>query len=189
MHYHSVVLSSLPSPCRRVLDVGCGEGALTRSLRERVPEVVGIDVDEASIELARAQDPSGDIDYRVGDFLALSFEPPLFDAVVSVAALHHMDAVSGLTHMASLVRPGGAVCVVGLARSAFPIDLPRDMAAVVASRAYRLQRGWWEHPSPKAWPPPHTYDQMQRIVAARLPGARFRRHLFWRYSVVWTKPG
>ena len=29
---------------------------------------------------------------------------------------------------------------------------------------------------------------MRRIAAQELPGVRYRRHLLWRYSLVWTKP-
>ena len=53
IHYHSVILDAVPADCARALDVGCGQGALTRRLRTRVPEVTGIDRDQRSIELAR----------------------------------------------------------------------------------------------------------------------------------------
>ena len=41
-HYYPLVLAAVPDGCRRALDVGCGEGLLTRELAVRVPEVVGI---------------------------------------------------------------------------------------------------------------------------------------------------
>jgi len=53
IHYHSVILGAVPTGARTALDVGCGEGLLTRSLRGMVPNVTGIDIDPASIELAR----------------------------------------------------------------------------------------------------------------------------------------
>jgi SAM-dependent methyltransferase len=56
LHYHRVILEVLPSHCRRVLDVGCGEGALARQLRTIAPEVTAIDLDPASIDLARHHD-------------------------------------------------------------------------------------------------------------------------------------
>jgi SAM-dependent methyltransferase len=188
LHYPPIVLKALPEWWRRALDVGCGEGTLTRRLRLRVPEVVGIDLDVASIELARVQDRTGDIRYLVGDFLTHPLELESFDAVVSVAVLHHMDAVAALRRMRDLLRPGGVLVVIGLARSRFPADLPLDAAAVVASRLYRLRKGYWEHPSPTLWPPPLTYAQMHNIADGLLPGSRFRRHLLWRYSVTWSKP-
>ncbi|HEU5008875.1 MAG TPA: hypothetical protein VFT67_18035 [Jatrophihabitantaceae bacterium] len=35
---------------------------------------------------------------------------------------------------------------------------------------------------------PHTYRQMRQLAEQVLPAVRFRRHLLWRYSLVWTKP-
>lgn len=189
LHYHPIVFDALPASCRRVLDVGCGEGTLTRQLRGKFPELVGIDLDLASIELAREQDYTDDIQYLVGDFLTHPFEPESFDAVVSVAALHHMDAAAALTRMRDLLRPGGVLVVIGLAGSKFPRGLPLDAAAVVVSRLYRLRRGYWQHPSPTIWPPPLTYAEMRTLTRALLPQSRFRRHLLWRYSLKWSKPG
>jgi len=150
--------------------------------------VTAIDVDAASIELARRQDPRGEIDYRLGDFLEAPLDPASFDFVVCVAALHHMDPAAGLRRMAELVRPGGAVALLGLARSVYPRDLPRDAAAVVASRAHRLVHGQWESPGPRVWPPPHTYTEIRALAEAELPGARVHRHLLFRYSIIWNRP-
>ena len=151
--------------------------------------MVGIDLDPAGIELARKLDGTGDIQYVVGDFLTYPLEPESFDAVVSVAALHHMDAEAALTRMRDLLRPGGVLAIIGLARSRFPADLPLDAAGLAASRLYRLRKRHWEHPSPTLWPPPLTYAQMRNTARTLLPGSRFRRHLLWRYSVVWSKSG
>ena len=46
--YHPVILDAIPPGCRRALDVGCGEGTLTRELRRLIPEVTGIDSDNTS---------------------------------------------------------------------------------------------------------------------------------------------
>lgn len=124
LHYHRVVLDTVPDRCRRALDVGCGEGSLARDLRRAVPHVVAVDLHEPSIRLARRQDAAG-IDFLVGDFLSDLFEPASFDLVASVAALHHMDARLALRRMRDLLRPGGRLAVVGLARASYP---PRPAA-------------------------------------------------------------
>jgi hypothetical protein len=41
---------------------------------------------------------------------------------------------------------------------------------------------------PVIWPPPLTYRDMRRLATDVLSGARYRRHLYWRYSLVWAKP-
>jgi SAM-dependent methyltransferase len=185
LHYHSVLLEALPADAQRALDVGCGEGTLTRELQ--ADEVVGSDLDPPSIELAR--ETSGpDIAYVLGDVLTHPFEPESFDAVVSVATLHHVDARAGLIRMRELLAPGGTLALLGLARSQLPRDLPREVVAAAVNRVHMARRTYWEHSAPMVWPPPETYAGMRRIVAGVLPGARFRRHLLWRYSLVWTKP-
>jgi SAM-dependent methyltransferase len=187
IHYHQLILSALPAGCDRALDVGCGEGILARELNESVPHVTGIDLDEPSLRLARGQDPDGAIDFVAGDFLTYPFTEP-FGFIASVACLHHMDMRSGLERMRSLLRPGGTLAIVGLARSQSPADLAVDVAGTVATRAYRLARGYWEISAPTVWPPPETYRSTRRLAGEILPHATYRRHLLFRYSLVWTKP-
>jgi len=187
IHYHPRILRAVPDGARRALDVGCGEGMLARELRRTVPHVTGIDLHEPSIGQARAGDTGG-IDYVLGDFLTHPFEPASFDVIASVATLHHMDAATGLARMRELLRPGGVLAVVGLARNTLPRDLPRILTAVAVGKAHSAVKGYWQHPSPIVWPPPVTYPQMRAVAAEVLPGARYRRHILWRYSIIWRKP-
>lgn len=188
IHYHQLIERALPKGCESVLDVGCGEGVLARQLRRAVPEVVGIDLDERSILLAQQQSSSDEIRFVVGDVLTYPFEPASFGAVTSVATLHHLDARAGLKRMAELLRPGGTLAIIGLARSRLPRDLHRELAATLVHRVYRLRRGYWEHSAPTVWPPPLTYAEMHALTTASLPGCVFRRLALWRYSITWTKP-
>jgi SAM-dependent methyltransferase len=187
IHYHSVILGAIPPGCRRALDVGCGEGTLTRELRRLVPEVVGIDSNHGSISAARAHPDAGDIQYLQCDALAFEFEPASFDLVTAVASLHHMQAERALVSLRSLLRPGGVLAVIGLAGSS-PSDWPLDIAAIVPNRLRRLRSQYWHHPSPVVRPPPESCASMRRITTRVLPGARFQRRLYWRYTLVWLKP-
>lgn len=188
IHYHRVILDVVPTTCERALDIGCGEGMLTRQLREVVPSVVGIDLDEPSIELAGRQ-PAGGLDYVVGDVLTYPFEPASFDLIASVAALHHLDTADGLRRMDQLLRPGGTLAVVGLARSTTPPDRLLDLVGAISSRRHRLSKTYWEHSAPIVWPPPDSYGQTRDTARRLLPGVGYRRHVVWRYSLVWVKPG
>ena len=187
IHYYPLVLAAVPPGCQRVLEMGCGEGMLARQLACRVPRVVGIDQDTANIELARRQGPDGQVEFVCGDFLTHPFPLASFGLIACVAALHHMDAAAALTRMGQLLVPGGILVIVGLARSR-PPDLPWEAAAVIANLGHRATKGYWQHPSPIVWPPPHTYRQIRALAGEALPGVRFRRHLLWRYSLVWAKP-
>jgi SAM-dependent methyltransferase len=188
IHYYPLLLDAAPERCDRALDVGSGEGLLARELRRRAGHVTGIDLDAASVERARRDHAGPGIDFVVGDILSHPFEPASFDLVVSCAVLHHMDEAAALARMADLLRPGGALAVVGLARSRYPADLPRELVAVAADRVHKARRTHWESSAPTVWPPARTYAEIRDVAERVLPGARFRRRLLWRYSLTWTKP-
>jgi SAM-dependent methyltransferase len=193
-----MILAAVPSGCWDALDVGCGTGLLTRRLRALVPRVTGIDRDEQSIALARAHHEAGDIAYVRGDFLAAPLEPGSLDLVTSVAALHHMDAGAALERMSGLLRPGGVLAVVGVARDSSPADLVLAVASAAAGGLHRAagavrhrqaaRQAARAYQPPVVWPPPLTYQDMRRLAARILPGVRYRRHLYQRYSLTWIKP-
>ena len=95
-----------PQPGERVVDLGCGTGALTADIAQRGAHVLGIDGSPAMIEVAIAQHPG--LDFIVGDAHDFTVAQP-YDAVVSNAALHWMsrdpDAVIACVREA--LRPGG----------------------------------------------------------------------------------
>ena len=188
IHYYPMVLRSVPDRAERALDVGCGEGVLAQRLGALVSHVVGIDKDEDSVRRARTHFGVG-VEYVLGDFMTHPFEQASFDFITSVAALHHMDEAAALGRMRALLRPGGRLFVIGLARSRRPVDGVVDIAGMVANRVHKHLKAEVEDGSPKIWPAPHTYRQIRRLALRVLPGARYRRHLLWRYSLVWTSPG
>jgi SAM-dependent methyltransferase len=189
IHYHPLLVKALPRGAARVLDVGCGDGILSAHLIQAgVEQVSALDVDAGVLERARERHPDVPIEWIHGDLFDFSLRGgPTFDAVVSVATLHHIDAKAGLKRMAELVRPGGVVGVVGLASSNW-YDLPYAAFGEFARRAAGAILGHWEHTAPIVWPPPATYREMKQIARDVLPGVEYRRHLYGRYSLVWTKP-
>ncbi len=80
-----------PLPGERILDLGCGDGVLTRKLVELGCEVVGVDASPQQVDAARSRG----LDARVmsGDVLTFDGE---FDAVFSNAALHWMKAANSV---------------------------------------------------------------------------------------------
>jgi trans-aconitate methyltransferase len=93
-----------PQPDERILDLGCGDGALTRKLVELGCSVVGAD---AGPDMIRAARELG-LDAHVVDGHELAFERE-FDAVFSNAALHWMkrDPQEVIAGVARALRPGG----------------------------------------------------------------------------------
>ena len=93
-----------PRPGMRVLDVGCGDGVLTKTLVERGASVVGIDASAAMIEAACARV----LDARVVDAAKLPFEAE-FDAAFSNAALHWvLEQDAAIAGVRRALKPGAA---------------------------------------------------------------------------------
>ena len=178
-------MALIPDGAQRGLDVGCGEGETTRRLRHRVPSVVGLDPDGPSIEEARAHDD--DIDYIVGDLRNATLPGSSFDVVSAVGMLHHIDQGEGLAQLGRLLRPGGMLLVVGLARSHSLRDFARDGFDSVAVRRHTLAKSVWETPAPKVWPPALTFTETREVSVDALPDARFRRLPYFRYGLSWTR--
>jgi SAM-dependent methyltransferase len=188
IHYYPLLLEAIPRGARRVLDVGCGDGLLSAQLAQAgVRHVVGLDLDAAVLDRARARHGDRVIEWVRGDVFAVPFEHGSFDAVVAAATLHHVDAEEGLLRFADLVRPGGVVAVLGLAANDW-WDWPYAAVAGGARTAIGLVRGYWEHSAPLAWPPPETYRELKKISNRVLPGCRYHRLLLGRYLLIWTKP-
>ena len=98
------------APGQRVLDVGCGPGALTAVLVERlgVDRVAGIDPSPPFVEAIRARLPG--VDVRQGRAERLPWDDAHFDASLAQLVVHFMaDPVAGLRDMARVTRPGGVV--------------------------------------------------------------------------------
>lgn len=162
---------------------------MTRQLSLRCSSVVGIDPHEPSIVTARSESFEKNVSFVVGDIMSFPFEPGSFGLVVSVAALHHMDAETGLRRMADLLAPGGQLGIVGIGRSSYPRDLPRDVLAGLATQIYQRANNVtaWAHSAPMVWPPPLTDHQMKQLSQCVLPGSVFRRRLHGRHTITWTK--
>jgi len=95
---------------QRVLDVGCGPGALTTELVARVgaESVSAVDPSQQFVEAARERHPG--VDVRRSAAEELPFPDATFDAAIAQLVVHFMaDPGRGLAEMVRVTRPGGAV--------------------------------------------------------------------------------
>jgi ubiquinone/menaquinone biosynthesis C-methylase UbiE len=188
VHYQRVILDAVPDRCGAAVDVGCGDGLLARKLAGRCEAVTGIDRDERIIGLARERGKGVTAAGFVhGDFLTYPFQDGSFDFACANTALHHMDFGEALVKMTRILRPGGRLAVVGLANNGSPADWVIGGAGLPADSYYKRTRGEG-HPGAPIMEPDMTWGQVRKTAARLLPGVRYRRHLLWRYSLVWTKP-
>ncbi|WP_406125138.1 class I SAM-dependent methyltransferase [Streptomyces sp. NBC_00989] len=196
-HYHPWLLRQLPRRFGRALDVGCGSGDLVRLLAVRsTGGVEGIDSDPHIIACARELTPPGvPAGFAVVDARAGIPAGP-YDVITCVAALHHLPFAETLTRFRDQLAPGGTLVVVGCAREEGAVD---SLLGVV-SVALNLVVGWVKNRGRRAVsrpvamtavtrPPEMTFMEIRREACRILPGARLRRRLFWRYTLVWRTTG
>ena len=126
IHGEAAFVTGLVDPPARVLDAGCGTGRIAVRLDELGYAVVGADVDEAMLEVARAEAPG--LDWRQADLA--SFElGERFDVVLLAGNIvpllepGTLAAVAG--RLAAHVAPGGrVVCGFGLDAAHLPPGCP-----------------------------------------------------------------
>lgn len=97
-------------PGQRVLDVGCGPGALTTELLGRLgaDAVWAVDPSDSFVESARARNPDVPVQRAAAE--QLPFEDRRFDAALAQLVVHFMaDPVEGLREMRRVTRNGGVV--------------------------------------------------------------------------------
>ncbi|MGW1376897.1 class I SAM-dependent methyltransferase [Streptomyces sp. NPDC002446] len=186
---HPDILRVVPEGCGDALDVGCGDGLLARKLTGPAKRVTGIDSSPQMIARARELAvgyPS--LTFAEGDFLTDALPAGGYDFICSVATVHHMDFEAALTRMRETLRPGGALVVIGLARST---TLAERAVAVAATPAVRITKVIRRAQGPVGMPeadPQMSYGQVRATAQRLLPGVRYRRHVLRRYSLTWKKP-
>lgn len=143
---------------QRVLEIGCGTGALARAMARRGARVTAIDLSPEMIHVARSRTPGHlAIEYRVADLAKLA--PRGFDVAVAVDTLRHLDLADALERMANALEPGGILRVVD-------------------------EHAGWLHRRGDLL----ALTDIRHIASICLPGVILRRHLGSRYSLRWTKP-
>ncbi|MEN3535746.1 class I SAM-dependent methyltransferase [Microbispora sp. ZYX-F-249] len=186
---HPGILRAVPEGCGDALDVGCGDGLLARRLTGRAKRVTGLDRSPEMI--ARARELSAgrpELTFVEGDFLTAALLVRGYDFICSVSAIHHMDFDAALTRMRELLRPGGTLVVVGLAREASPAEWAATIAAAPVVRITKVLRRAREPEGMPVAVPRMSYGQVRAAARRLLPGVRYRRHVLRRYSLTWTKP-
>ena len=119
-------LDFVGSPGPRVLDVGCGPGALTGELVRRLGAgcVTAVDPSRSFVAAARQRHPGADV--RVATAEELPFADGGFDAALAQLVVHFMaDPAAGLREMARVTKRGGAVaaCVWDFGEGGSPLSL------------------------------------------------------------------
>ena len=145
--YSPAFFELVPPPQHLTLEIGCGEGRVTRDLAKRGHRVVSVDATAQLIRLARDADPAGM--YVRCDAAALPFADEFFDLAVFYNSLMDIDDMESAVREASRVlRRGGAVtaCVTHPIADAGHFTSREADAPFVIDDTYLGPRRWLEIP-------------------------------------------
>jgi ubiquinone/menaquinone biosynthesis C-methylase UbiE len=195
--YHKYLLRYLPPRCEHALEIGCGTGEFTRLLAQRAESVVAVDLSPQMIRLAQLQSANyTNIEYITGDVMQLTLPGESYDCIVSIATLHHLPRDQALLRMTGALKPGGVLIIHDLLAAdsfvdsitsalAYPVSVVRRFWKTGWLRAPReVREAWAEHGKGEVY---LTLAEVREMCGQYLPLAQVRRHLLWRYTVIWRR--
>jgi SAM-dependent methyltransferase len=147
-YYYGYVMAGLQAiipPNRRVLEVGCGTGAILDSLKPSYG--LGIDLSPEMITVARQKRPH--LHFDVGDIEHLSLKEP-FDFIVMVDLVEHLSNLGGTFQNLARILPPGATLV---SSSANPLWAP----ILHAAEHFKMKMPEGDH----RWP---SSDELQTLA-------------------------
>lgn len=196
-HYHEFVLKQLPRGCENALEIGCGTGAFARELATRCKRVVAIDLSSEMIRAARTRSSRfANLEFHLADAMTWDFPQAHFDFICSIATLHHLQQRELLIKIKDALTPGGVLVVLDLVQSESLLEQVFDIIGFGVSPSLRLihngrlkpprevRKAWEQHGEHDTY---STLGEVRTLADEILPGADVRRHLLWRYSLVYRK--
>ncbi|RMD62286.1 MAG: class I SAM-dependent methyltransferase [Alphaproteobacteria bacterium] len=140
-NHRAVLEENLHLSGARVVDIGCGDGALVRLMTRAGARVIGIDPSSGQIARARAAEPAGDETYIRAGAQELPLPDGEFDIAVFFNALHHVPVdlqAAALGEAARVLRSGGLLYVVEPIAAGRYFELTRTIEdeTHVRARAY-----------------------------------------------------
>jgi SAM-dependent methyltransferase len=132
-------LPLVPPPGGLTVDVGCGEGRVTRDLKALGHRVISVDASPTMLAAARDADPDGD--YRLADAAALPLDDASADLAVAFMSLQDVDDLAGaVRELARVLRPGGRLCMAVV----HPLNSGGGFESDDDDAAFRIEGSYFE---------------------------------------------
>jgi ubiquinone/menaquinone biosynthesis C-methylase UbiE len=196
-YYHKFLLGQIPERCANALEIGCGTGKFSRLLAERAKQVLALDLSPNMIEFAlRHSTRYPNINFQIADAMNVDLPAEHFDCVVSIATLHHMPCRQAINMMKQCLKTNGHLVILDMLQTKALADIFTNALAMPANLGIRLmktgrfraplivRKAWAEHGRDEIY---LTLAQVLELCEDLLPGAIVKKHLLWRYSLVWQK--
>ena len=135
--HRDLFMPIVPGPGSRTLDLGCGEGRLSRDLAALGHRMVGLDASSAMVEAAVAREPS--IPVCRADAARIPFADGTFDLVIAFMSLQDIDDMDGaIRESARVLEPGGRLCLAVV----HPLNSAGRFESDDADGAFRIEASY-----------------------------------------------
>ncbi len=118
MNYHQFFVDRV-NQGDTVLDIGCGNGALTQDVAQKVKRITGIDLSQQNINTAKMKYNAPNIDYVTGDATTYNYKRT-FDAIIMSNVLEHIENRNGFLQCIKELAPKLLIRVPAIDRSWIP---------------------------------------------------------------------
>jgi SAM-dependent methyltransferase len=165
----------------KILDVGCGTGALVRSIAgmARSSEIVGMDPAQSFVDYARTQTDDPRITFRVGDAMQLPFSDANFDQTLSLLVMMFIpEPQKAASEMRRVTRPGGTVSACTWDRDGLELSSIFWQEAVrldpgADARSQRPKHSNQEAQLAALWHAAGLQDVKETVIVMQMPFASF----------------
>ena len=188
----------LPDGSVRVLDIGCGNGALLNALSDRIASGVGVDESARMLELARRKNSEiSNLKFEIIDGPRLPFADGQFDAVISLMSFRYLDWDPLLAEIKRVTKPGGKLLIVDMVTvpvktSEYPRLLTDKVRTVLEQKRNAKFNGALQklvsHPDWKKmleYNPIRSEHEMKWYLESRFPGQKMEiLNMAWNSRIV-----
>lgn len=195
--YQGHMLKQIKNRCKDGLDIGCGTGEMTRKLAEKCENVIGIDVAPGMIKEALARTHNKRIHYFRGDAEAFLKEAQQeYDVIVSIAAFHHMDYEYMLSLCKNALKKDGLLVLQDLYHEDTMYFKALSLLGALMNPVFMLFRTgklktsqdhnnvWKGHCEDDEY---NSIAELKEMASRQLGNFKIKRHLFWRYTLIYRK--
>ena len=196
-HYHTSLLTHLPSRVENALEIGCGTGAFARQLALRCERVTALDLSPEMIRVAQSHSRKfTNLEYVLADATSWDFPQSHFDFVCSIATLHHLEQRELLLKIRDSIKPGGVFVILDLVESNSMFERMNDLVSLGLSGTLRLlnngrlkppvevRKAWEQHGKHDSY---LTLKDVRKLSGEVLPHSIVKRLWMWRYMLVYRK--
>lgn len=189
-HYHKFILKNLSEIKESSLDIGSGSGFFASKLSLKFDKVTCLEPDNYSFNYAKDKYSSNSKMIHENLTLDKLNTKEKYNFISCIASIHHMDFESSLNKINELLSPHGKVVILGLYKESSFMDYFYTIIACIPNkiRCRLFRNASSENVIIKTKPATMTFKEIKYIADKILVNYKIKRHLYWRYSLVYCKP-